>query len=273
MKKLIYGTLFLALVGIGLVGCKKENIVNSESVSNQSKTANVSMVSKSSNFVNPYEHVGQNLYSLLEYLETFADEIGDSSVYCPIEYSLSQTKVFATKTKMLNRIKEFGRINNLPTLNDETLSNIYDSYDGSNPTQKLSILADSGEISLTLKNVLIDMNNTFKTLSNTSDLIDATEEFELYISNSNLNLQVGELELLYSIVSGIKYTAMYMNNNGNTNLPSVVFLAAGGIPCGAAAAGYGASFVGLCMATGPVGWLVGGIGFGMSVWGVFDSCR
>ena len=25
MKKLIYGTLFLALVGIGFVGCKKEN--------------------------------------------------------------------------------------------------------------------------------------------------------------------------------------------------------------------------------------------------------
>jgi len=25
MKKLIYGTLFLALVGIGVVGCKKEN--------------------------------------------------------------------------------------------------------------------------------------------------------------------------------------------------------------------------------------------------------
>lgn len=141
--------------------CQKEIIMQKE-ISNvlESKIISPKVPIKSS-IINPFDFVGQNLFSLLEYLETFSSEIGDPTIFCPIEYSATQVKVFTTKTKMLNQIKEFSIINNLPLLSDQTLSDIYDSRDGADPIQKLDLLVSNGEISLNLKNILIDMNNTF----------------------------------------------------------------------------------------------------------------
>lgn len=70
-------------------------------------------------------------------------------------------------------------------------------------------------------------------------------------------------------MSGVKYTAQYMEDNNLEVFP----LAAGpGVPFGASIGFYSASFVGLCMAAGPIGWGVAIIGFAGGVYGVVDNC-
>ena len=44
MKKLVFGGLFLALVGIGFVGCKKENNLNNSNLINNDFSANGKML-------------------------------------------------------------------------------------------------------------------------------------------------------------------------------------------------------------------------------------
>jgi hypothetical protein len=46
----------------------------------------------------------------------------------------------------------------------------------------------------------------------------------------------------------------------------------GGMPCGVAIGLYATAFIGLAMATGGASIAVAAVGFGGSIWGVFDSC-
>jgi hypothetical protein len=267
MKKLIYGSLFLAIVGVGIVSCTKEEI---KATNNQSpeKVITDSFIEKSS-FVNPFDHVGENLYSTLSYLENYSHDLVDPNVFCPIEYANSGVEDYSTKTKILNRIKQYAIDNSLPVLAEDEMSKIYE-FDSSTSFEKLDSLVSSGAISSLCKDQILNFNINLQNAESTNQMIEISKATEIEISEIHSQLNEGERQMLYSIVSGVKYTAQYLIDNGNTSLPIEEIVNA--MPCGGATGIYMASFVGLCLATNPIGWAVGIIGFAGGVYGVFDSC-
>lgn len=274
MKKLIYGGLFLALVGIGFVGCKKDKIA-SERVNVENKKDNSPLTKGFTNedknksaFINPYDENGKIVFNFLKYVDQYSKDISDSAVFCQEKYEQTGIKDYTTKTKFLYRIKEFGRMNG-KSINYDSLSSLYSNFK-SYTTEDLSRLVNEGKISQDFQNVLLDFNKQLKLESTCTGVINISLLSAEKLSKSSLSLKDGELKKLYIIMSGVGYTAKYLLSKGQNNLP--VGTICMNMPCPVAEVGYAASFVGLCMATGPVGWVVGGIGFACGVWGVFDAC-
>lgn len=128
-----------------------------------------------------------------------------------------------------------------------------------------------GNVSGTFEQLLLNFNGDLVHDKTPQDYIASSIMMEQSIAQNKSKLTADETEFLYSMTSGIKFTARYMEDNNLTVLP-LVAARASGIPCGVATVVHAAGFVGLCLASGPIGWTVGVIGFASGVYGVFESC-
>lgn len=250
--------------GIALGSCEKEEV----SINQKPVKPIETVVSKNINNLNPYSNEGEKFYKFLEYLEPFNSNITNENEPCPIELSETGNSEFSYSIKMRNRMQEFASLENSFILSESEIDESFLYLETHNPNEELETLLSNQLISSDFSMFIKTLNDNISHLNSPDAIISEVESLESSIATDFIGLRSSEIDFALSSLSVIKFSAQYMIDNDLQQFP----MAAAGAPCGAAIVGYSAGFVGLCLATGPIGWTVGLIGFASGIWGVADNC-
>lgn len=116
-----------------------------------------------------------------------------------------------------------------------------------------------------------EVNRLFTEVSTLTELRDSISVVKTQIINDQRLSEDASFRLLSSI-DIFDNTLSYGIGQGITDLQDLDGDIILSMPCGVAVACYAAAFIGICAATGGVAVVAAAVGFGGSVWGVFDSC-
>ena len=240
-----------------IVSCTQHELVrphNTESLESDNSTPKVNTSS---------EHA---FFQSVLYAAQF-DYYTDENVYDPFLYAESGILDFSFEAKIIGRINHF--YDSLGLATDRAILKKSFQFAEMTETELLGLGADEKELFYAM-----EMRGLFENRSLSIDQLRySMDEWLIDIrADDSLNKDAKErLELGYDIAAGILSRAL---SNGAINVSDIAdyYPEPEMIPCGAAVAFYAVAFVGLCAATGGIGVACAVVGFGGSVWGVFESC-
>lgn len=248
-------SLFLAILFMG-VSCTKDELYDTK------PNTTPEAIPKS---LNNYQVEGQQFVEAMSYIKSYETQIYDSNAFCPIEFKKSGVKDYNTQSKLENRIIYF-----YDSLGYKVDKILLEQVIGSIDTLSVQDLLNYGVTNEEVQ-IMDRYKNYYSSHKNLNQLIgEVNQQISEVKNNAKLSL-IAKDRLLTSFHI---YLASYQYgiDQGLTTTNELENIDICGMPCGVATALYAAAFIGLCAATGPVGLACGAIGFGGSVWGLYDAC-
>lgn len=211
-------------------------------------------------------NAGEAYFESIKYLQSFA-YVNDQSMYDPLIYRETGQKVYDFHRKVVTRLDYFYDSIGF-SIDTVGLINATKYYSGLTPNNLIAGGANAREVGYNLQMAGSFVNDTtlsLLTLKSNLDVLKSAYQNDGQLPNSSKV----RLDFNLNLTNALIDEAIA---NGGLVVGDIDDYAGIALGCGGAAVAYSFAFVGLCMATGPIGWAVGIGSFAFAVNEVIEEC-